>query len=125
MSLLYMSLIVLKHAPYDAMVLVSNGYYVDQELRACGGVWKVRLRLCIFAYVIFYARMFMLKLLYDSQGSEVVREMPVPEELIFTVDERVRRDIALAKEQYTKSVSNTHTHSYIIAESLLYNPKML
>lgn len=51
----------------------------------------------------------MLKLLYDSQGSEVVREMPVPEELIFTVDERVRRDIALAKEQYTKSVSNTHT----------------
>uniref|UniRef100_A0A671LR32 Peroxisomal carnitine O-octanoyltransferase n=1 Tax=Sinocyclocheilus anshuiensis TaxID=1608454 RepID=A0A671LR32_9TELE len=64
------------HAPYDAMVLVSNGYYVDQKLRACGGVWK---------------------------GSEVVREMPVPEELIFTVDERVRRDIALAKEQYTKS----------------------
>ncbi len=110
MSLLYMSLIVLKHAPYDAMVLVSNGYFVDQELRACGGVWKVRLRLRIFAYVIFYARMCMLKLLYDSQGSEVVREMPVPEELIFTVDERVRRDIALAKEQYTKSVSNTHTH---------------
>ncbi len=69
----------------------------------------------------------MLKLLYDSQGSEVVCEMPVPEELIFTVDERVRRDIALAKEQYTKSVSNTHTHthSYIITESLLYNPKML
>ncbi|XP_043116694.1 peroxisomal carnitine O-octanoyltransferase isoform X2 [Puntigrus tetrazona] len=64
------------HAPYDAMVLVSNGYYVDQKLRACGGVWK---------------------------GSEVVREMPVPEELIFTVDERVRRDIVLAKEQYTKS----------------------
>uniref|UniRef100_A0A9R1SBP7 Peroxisomal carnitine O-octanoyltransferase n=2 Tax=Cyprinus carpio TaxID=7962 RepID=A0A9R1SBP7_CYPCA len=64
------------HAPYDAMVLVSNGYYVDQKLRACGGVWK---------------------------GSEVVREMPVPEELIFTVDERVKRDIALAKEQYTKS----------------------
>lgn len=48
MSLLCMSLFVLKHAPYDAMVLVSNGYYVDQKLRACGGVWKVRLRLCIF-----------------------------------------------------------------------------
>uniref|UniRef100_A0A673K378 Peroxisomal carnitine O-octanoyltransferase-like n=1 Tax=Sinocyclocheilus rhinocerous TaxID=307959 RepID=A0A673K378_9TELE len=64
------------HAPYDAMVLVSNGYYVDEKLRACGGVWK---------------------------GSKVVREMPVPEELIFTVDERVRRDIALVKEQYSKS----------------------
>lgn len=73
------------HAPYDAMVLVSNGYYVDQKLRACGGVWK---------------------------GSEVVREMPVPEELIFTVDERVRRDIALAKEQYTKSSQDLQVVSY-------------
>lgn len=50
--------------------------------------------------------------------------MPVPEELIFTVDERVRRDIALAKEQYYKSVSNTRTHGYIISESLLCNPIM-
>ncbi|KTG02260.1 hypothetical protein cypCar_00004486 [Cyprinus carpio] len=73
------------HAPYDAMVLVSNGYYVDQKLRACGGVWK---------------------------GSEVVREMPVPEELIFTVDERVKRDIALAKEQYTKSSQDLQLVSY-------------
>uniref|UniRef100_A0A672RLH4 Peroxisomal carnitine O-octanoyltransferase n=1 Tax=Sinocyclocheilus grahami TaxID=75366 RepID=A0A672RLH4_SINGR len=70
------SSMIFSHAPYDAMVLVSNGYYVDEKLRACGGVWK---------------------------GSKVVREMPVPEELIFTVDERVRRDIALAKEQYSKS----------------------
>lgn len=62
--------------------------------------------------------MCMLKLLYDSQGSEVVREMPVPEELIFTVDERVRRDIALAKEQYTKSVSNTHTHTHTVISLL-------
>ncbi|XP_077070208.1 peroxisomal carnitine O-octanoyltransferase [Siphateles boraxobius] len=73
------------HAPYDAMVLVSNGYYVDQKLRACGGVWK---------------------------GSDVVREMPVPEELIFTVDERVRRDIALAKEQYSKSCEDLQLVSY-------------
>lgn len=73
------------HAPYDAMVLVSNGYYVDQKLKACGGVWK---------------------------GSEVVREMPVPEELIFTVDERVRRDIALAKEQYSKSCQDLQVVSY-------------
>uniref|UniRef100_A0A671M6Q8 Peroxisomal carnitine O-octanoyltransferase n=1 Tax=Sinocyclocheilus anshuiensis TaxID=1608454 RepID=A0A671M6Q8_9TELE len=73
------------HAPYDAMVLVSNGYYVDEKLRACGGVWK---------------------------GSKVVREMPVPEELIFTVDERVRRDIALAKEQYNKSSQDLQVVSY-------------
>ncbi|RXN30370.1 peroxisomal carnitine O-octanoyltransferase [Labeo rohita] len=74
-----------KHAPFDGMVLVSNGYYTDQKLRACGGVWK---------------------------GSEVVREMPVPEELIFTVDERVRRDIALAKEQYYKSCQDLQVVCY-------------
>lgn len=42
-----MHLFVLKHAPFDGMVLVSNGYYTDQKLRACGGVWKVRLLLLI------------------------------------------------------------------------------
>lgn len=82
-----------------------------------------------FMYICVYHFMcmtVMLKLSYDSQGSEVVREMPVPEELIFTVDERVRRDIALAKEQYYKSVSNTHTvlsltSTHYINQSLLYN----
>uniref|UniRef100_A0A8B9KHY2 Peroxisomal carnitine O-octanoyltransferase n=1 Tax=Astyanax mexicanus TaxID=7994 RepID=A0A8B9KHY2_ASTMX len=40
-----------------------------------------------------------------NKGSEVVRSVPAPEELVFTVDDRVRRDIALAKEQYRKTVS--------------------
>uniref|UniRef100_A0A8C2AAR4 Peroxisomal carnitine O-octanoyltransferase n=1 Tax=Cyprinus carpio TaxID=7962 RepID=A0A8C2AAR4_CYPCA len=48
----------------------------------------------------------------NCDGSKVVREMPVPEELIFTVDERVRRDIALAKEQYTKSSQDLQVVSY-------------
>lgn len=73
------------HAPYDAMVLVSHGYYIDQKLKANGGVWK---------------------------GSEVVRDLHVPEELIFTVDERVRRDISLAKEQYNKSAQDVQVVSY-------------
>ncbi|XP_052000787.1 peroxisomal carnitine O-octanoyltransferase isoform X2 [Xyrauchen texanus] len=73
------------HAPYDAMVLVSHGYYIDQKLKASGGVWK---------------------------GSKVVRDMPVPEELIFTVDERVRKDIALAKEQYNKSSQDLQVVCY-------------
>ncbi|TRZ03115.1 hypothetical protein DNTS_029900 [Danionella cerebrum] len=73
------------HAPYDAMVLVSNGYYIDQKLKACGGVWK---------------------------GSEVAREMLLPEELIFTVDERVRRDVTLAKEQYSKSSQDLQVVTY-------------
>lgn len=32
---------VLQHAPYDAMVLVTQGYYVDQQLKATDGKWKV------------------------------------------------------------------------------------
>lgn len=36
--------------------------------------------------------------------------LPLPEELVFTVDERIRRDISLAKDQYYKTVSH---HTYI------------
>lgn len=32
---------VLQHAPYDAMVLVSLCWYLDQQIKATGGVWKV------------------------------------------------------------------------------------
>uniref|UniRef100_W5L9W1 Peroxisomal carnitine O-octanoyltransferase n=1 Tax=Astyanax mexicanus TaxID=7994 RepID=W5L9W1_ASTMX len=73
------------HAPYDAMVLVSLCYYIDQKLKACNGKWK---------------------------GSEVVRSVPAPEELVFTVDDRVRRDIALAKEQYRKTTQDLQLVSY-------------
>uniref|UniRef100_A0A8C7GVR2 Peroxisomal carnitine O-octanoyltransferase n=1 Tax=Oncorhynchus kisutch TaxID=8019 RepID=A0A8C7GVR2_ONCKI len=61
------------HAPYDAMVLVTHCYYVDQQLKATDGKWK---------------------------GTETVRPMPLPEELVFTVDDRVRSDVAHAKQQY-------------------------
>uniref|UniRef100_A0A674EBK7 Peroxisomal carnitine O-octanoyltransferase n=1 Tax=Salmo trutta TaxID=8032 RepID=A0A674EBK7_SALTR len=64
------------HAPYDAMVLVTQGYYVDQQLKATDGKWK---------------------------GSETVRPMPLPEELVFTVDDRVRSDVAHAKQQYLET----------------------
>ncbi|XP_035382576.1 peroxisomal carnitine O-octanoyltransferase isoform X2 [Electrophorus electricus] len=67
------------HAPYDAMVLVSLCYYMDQKLKANGGKWK---------------------------GLETVRALPLPEELLFTVDDRIRKDIALAKEQYSKTTQD-------------------
>lgn len=40
-----------------------------------------------------------------AQGSEAVRALPPPEELLFTVDEKVRADISLAKQRYLESVS--------------------
>lgn len=64
------------HAPYDAMVLVSFCWYVDQQLKATGGKWK---------------------------GSSAVRPIARPEELIFTVDEKVRSDIQQAKQQFLQS----------------------
>uniref|UniRef100_A0A8C9RDP4 Peroxisomal carnitine O-octanoyltransferase n=1 Tax=Scleropages formosus TaxID=113540 RepID=A0A8C9RDP4_SCLFO len=73
------------HAPYDAMVPVSLCHYVDQQLKASGGRWE---------------------------GSKVVRSIPLPQELVFTVDDRVRSDIALAKQQYSEAVRDLQLVSY-------------
>uniref|UniRef100_A0AAA9SDI4 Peroxisomal carnitine O-octanoyltransferase n=1 Tax=Bos taurus TaxID=9913 RepID=A0AAA9SDI4_BOVIN len=67
------------HAPFDAMVLVKVCYYVDENILENEGRWK---------------------------GSEKVRDIPVPEELVFTVDEKVLNDINQAKAQYFKQVSD-------------------
>ncbi|KAL2084173.1 hypothetical protein ACEWY4_019691 [Coilia grayii] len=73
------------HAPYDAMTLISLCYHVDQKLKASNGKWK---------------------------GSEVVRALPLPEELVFTIDDRVRRDISLAKEQYYRTTQDLQAVTY-------------
>lgn len=39
------------------------------------------------------------------KGLDTVRPIPPPEELVFTVDEKVRSDISRAKQQYLESVS--------------------
>lgn len=38
------------------------------------------------------------------QGSEKARAIPLPEELVFTVDEKVLNDISKAKAQFLKQV---------------------
>ncbi|KAM9310246.1 peroxisomal carnitine O-octanoyltransferase isoform 2-T4 [Pholidichthys leucotaenia] len=73
------------HAPYDGMVLVSLCWYVDQQVKATQGKWK---------------------------GSDAVRAMPLPEELVFTVDEKVCRDIRDAKQQYLESTQNLQVICY-------------
>ncbi|KAG7470020.1 hypothetical protein MATL_G00134880 [Megalops atlanticus] len=77
------------HAPYDAMVLVSYCYYVDQKLKASEGRWK---------------------------GPEAVRDMPLPEELVFTVDDKVRSDIAQAKQQYQETAQNLQIVCYAFTD---------
>lgn len=44
-----------------------------------------------------------------AQGSGAVRELPTPEELLFTLDEKVRGDISLAKQRYLEAVSRDQT----------------
>ncbi|XP_031310679.1 peroxisomal carnitine O-octanoyltransferase [Camelus dromedarius] len=67
------------HAPFDAMVMVNISHYVDQKIIETEGRWK---------------------------GSEKVRDIPLPEELVFTVDEKVLNDINQAKAQYLKQASD-------------------
>ncbi|KAG7242409.1 hypothetical protein CRUP_000934, partial [Coryphaenoides rupestris] len=67
------------HSPYDAMILVSLCYYIDQQLEATDGKWT---------------------------GSDTVRAMPLPEELVFTLDDKVRSDVSLAKQHYLESTQN-------------------
>lgn len=73
------------HAPFDAMVLVTLCYYVDQQVKATEGKWK---------------------------GTELVRSMPVPEELVFALDNRVRRDIDQAKQQYLETTADLQVACY-------------
>ncbi|XP_026039841.1 peroxisomal carnitine O-octanoyltransferase-like isoform X3 [Astatotilapia calliptera] len=73
------------HAPYDAMVLVSMCWYLDQQLKATEGKWK---------------------------GSDAVRLVSFPEELVFTMDEKVIGDISHAKKQYIESAQDLQVVCY-------------
>ncbi|XP_029306512.1 peroxisomal carnitine O-octanoyltransferase isoform X1 [Cottoperca gobio] len=73
------------HAPYDAMVLVSLCWYLDQQIKVTEGKWK---------------------------GSDAVRPVPRPEELVFTVDEKVQSYIHHAKQQYLESTRDLQLVCY-------------
>ncbi|XP_028672955.2 peroxisomal carnitine O-octanoyltransferase [Erpetoichthys calabaricus] len=77
------------HSPYDAMVLVTMCHYIDQNVVATEGRWK---------------------------GSEFIRNIDQPEELIFTVDQKVLFDIDLAKKQYTEQGQDLQVASYTFTD---------
>ncbi|ELW48097.1 Peroxisomal carnitine O-octanoyltransferase [Tupaia chinensis] len=68
-----------QHSPYDAMVIVNISSYVDNKIIENEGRWK---------------------------GSEKVRDIPLPEELVFTVDEKILNDISQAEAQFLKEASD-------------------
>ncbi|XP_048469646.1 peroxisomal carnitine O-octanoyltransferase isoform X2 [Rhincodon typus] len=73
------------HSPYDAMVMVSMCYYIDQTIKSVEGKWK---------------------------GSTAVRDLAWPEELVFVLDQKVLNDIDQAKQQYYKQASDVQIVSY-------------
>ncbi|XP_078520524.1 peroxisomal carnitine O-octanoyltransferase-like isoform X2 [Lissotriton helveticus] len=73
------------HAPFDAMVTVIMCYYIDQELVKSEGKWK---------------------------GSPEVRDIPLPEELVFTLDEKLHSDIRQAKDQYFQQAADLQLITY-------------
>ncbi|KAJ8353930.1 hypothetical protein SKAU_G00214970 [Synaphobranchus kaupii] len=77
------------HSPYDAMVMVYFCYYMDRKLKASEGRWK---------------------------GPENVRDMPLPDELVFTVDDKARNHIAQAKQQYQETGQNLQLVSYAFTD---------
>uniref|UniRef100_A0A673T2N2 Peroxisomal carnitine O-octanoyltransferase n=1 Tax=Suricata suricatta TaxID=37032 RepID=A0A673T2N2_SURSU len=73
------------HSPFDAMVTVNISHYVDEKILENEGKWK---------------------------GSEKVRNISLPEELVFTVDDKILNNINQAKAQYLKQASDLQIVAY-------------
>ncbi|XP_041039525.1 peroxisomal carnitine O-octanoyltransferase isoform X5 [Carcharodon carcharias] len=89
-----------QHSPYDAMVMVSMCYYLDQTIKSVEGKWK---------------------------GSTAVRDLALPEELVFALDQRVLNDIDQAKQQYYKQALDVQIVSYAFTafgKSLIKSKKL-
>ncbi|NWS29424.1 OCTC octanoyltransferase, partial [Polioptila caerulea] len=73
------------HSPFDAMALITMLSYAEKKIIENEGKWK---------------------------GSDNVRDIPWPEELVFTVDPKIINEIECTKELYYKKVSDLQLVSY-------------
>ncbi|NWU90317.1 OCTC octanoyltransferase, partial [Upupa epops] len=73
------------HSPFDAMALINVLHQAEKKIIEHEGKWK---------------------------GSDKVRDIPWPEELVFTVDQKLINEIGRTKEFYYKKVSNLQMVSY-------------
>ncbi|NWV14980.1 OCTC octanoyltransferase, partial [Ptilonorhynchus violaceus] len=73
------------HSPFDAMALITMLSYAEKKIIENEGKWK---------------------------GSDNVRDIPWPEELVFTVDPKIVNEIGRTKELYYKKVSDLQLVSY-------------
>ncbi|KGL74428.1 Peroxisomal carnitine O-octanoyltransferase, partial [Tinamus guttatus] len=73
------------HAPFDAMALIVMLSHAEGKISENEGKWK---------------------------GSDKVRDIPWPEELVFTVDQKIMNGIEHAKESYYQKVSDLQLVNY-------------
>ncbi|KAM9302989.1 peroxisomal carnitine O-octanoyltransferase isoform 1-T1 [Morus bassanus] len=73
------------HSPFDAIALITMSVYVEKNIIENEGKWK---------------------------GSDKVRDIPWPEELVFTVDQKIIDEIGCTKEFYYKKVSDLQIVNY-------------
>ncbi|XP_054847192.1 peroxisomal carnitine O-octanoyltransferase [Eublepharis macularius] len=73
------------HSPFDAMVVVVLCSYIDHKVIESEGRWK---------------------------GSDNVRDIPWPEELVFSLNQKILNDITHAKEKYYKQTSDMQLVNY-------------
>lgn len=96
------------------MALITMLSYAEKKIIENEGRWKVSILFKlsslsvnlsflmdnIFCFVSFF-------LSSSSQGSDNVRDIPWPEELVFTVDTKIINEIGCTKELYYKKVKFT------------------
>lgn len=92
-----------QHAPYDAMVMVNIAHYVDERVLETEGRWKV-CQSKSSSFLLGSPPPIDIFNVFSFQGSEKVRDIPLPEELVFTVDEKILNDVSQAKAQHLKAV---------------------
>ncbi|NXJ16318.1 OCTC octanoyltransferase, partial [Odontophorus gujanensis] len=73
------------HSPFDAMALITMLSSAEQKMIENEGKWK---------------------------GSDKVRDIPWPEELVFTVDQKIIDEIGRTKEMYYEKVSDLQLACY-------------
>lgn len=97
------------------MALITMLSSAERKIIENEGKWKVCvllasrcIGLCVYVGFCFFFLMdnsfSFLSLLVYSQGSDKVRDIPCPEELVFTVDQKIINEIERTKEMYYEKV---------------------
>ncbi|KAJ8313601.1 hypothetical protein KUTeg_008162, partial [Tegillarca granosa] len=85
------------HAPLDAMVAVSNTFYIDLSIRKCKGLWEGTTEIH--------------KISLNLQGTTEIRDLPKPKELMFHLDDVILEGIQTAKNMFLAVGANLQCYT--------------